>query len=107
MGEWLTMSGREADRLGVIQAVARRQIRQAQAAVQLGLSVRQVKRLARRYRERGAAGLVSARRGKRPANAIPETVRERALALVSERYPDFSPTRRMYRSFAPACATLL
>jgi len=46
----------------------------------------------RRYRERGAAGLVSARRGKRPANAIPEAERERALALVRERYPDFSPT---------------
>jgi len=40
MGEWLPMSGREADRLGAIQAVARRQIRQAQAAAQLGLSVR-------------------------------------------------------------------
>jgi len=40
MGEWLPMSGREADRLGAIQAVAHRQIRQAQAAAQLGLSVR-------------------------------------------------------------------
>ena len=92
MGEWLTMSVREAGRLGVIQAAASRQIRQAQAAVQLGLSVRQVKRLVRSYRERGAAGLVSARRGKRPPNAIAEAVRERALALVGERCSDFGPT---------------
>jgi len=33
MGKWLPMSGREADRLGGIQAAVRRQIRQAQAAV--------------------------------------------------------------------------
>jgi len=58
MGEWLPMSGREAYRLGAIQAAARRQIRQAQAAAQLELTVRQVKR---------------------PANAISEAVRERAL----------------------------
>jgi len=77
---------------GGIQAAARRQMRQAQAAVQLGLSARQVKRLVRRYRERGTADLVSARRGKCPANAIAEAVRERAPVPVSERYPDFSPT---------------
>ncbi|MBK8528030.1 MAG: helix-turn-helix domain-containing protein [Rubrivivax sp.] len=36
---------------------------QAQAALVLGISVRQVKRLCRRVREQGPAGLVSRKRG--------------------------------------------
>ena len=52
------MSQREVDRLGVIREVAGKRLRQAAAADLLGLSVRQVKRLAKRYRARGAAGLV-------------------------------------------------
>ena len=67
----LTMSQKELDRLEVIQRVVSKQLRQRQAAGQLMLSIRQVKRLVRRYREQGAAGLVSRHRGKRPGNAIP------------------------------------
>ena len=60
--------------------------------MRLGLSVRQVKRLVRRYRDRGAAGLASGHRGRRPNNALPEAVREAVLSRVRERYPDFGPT---------------
>jgi len=97
MGEWLTMSGREAVRLGAIQAAAHRQIRQARAAVRLGIERASGQAPGAEAPGTGAASLVSARRGKRPANAIAEAVRERAPAPVSERYPEFSPTRRMYR----------
>ncbi|MDE0270078.1 MAG: helix-turn-helix domain-containing protein [Gammaproteobacteria bacterium] len=65
---------------------------QREAAVRLGLGVRQVKRLVARYRERGAAGLASGRRGRRPNNAIDASVRRAAVDLVRERYPDFGPT---------------
>ena len=83
---------READRVAVIREVVEGGLRQSQAALRLGLGVRQVKRLVRRYRERGAAGLASARRGRRPNNAIDEAVREAVLDLVRERYRDFGPT---------------
>ena len=66
--------------------------RLAQAAARLGLSVRQVKRLAKRYRERGAAGMASGRRGKWPNSALAEGVRCAAMSLVGERYPDFGAT---------------
>ena len=88
----ITMSQKEVDRLAVIQAVIGRQLTQRAAAGQLGLSVRQVKRLVRRYRDQGATGLVSGHRGRRPNNAIADEVRRQALDTVRERYADFGPT---------------
>ncbi len=88
----IALSRREVDRLSVIQSVIARQITQADAAQQLRICVRQVKRLVRAYRTQGAQGLVSGHRGKRPNNAIDEAVRLQAITLIKERYPDFSPT---------------
>lgn len=61
--ETITMSRREVDRLALIQQVDNRQICQRDAAQRLHLSVRQIKRLVRRYRTEGATGLVSGHRG--------------------------------------------
>lgn len=88
----ITMSQKEADRLAVIQAVIGKQLTQRAAAGQLGLGVRQVKRLVRRYRDQGATGLVSGHRGRRPNNAIADAVRQEVLDTVRERYADFGPT---------------
>lgn len=88
----MTMSQKEVGRLSVIQAVIDKRLGQAAAARQLQLSTRQVKRLVRRYREDGAAGLVSRRRGRPSNRAIAPAVREQVLALVCDRYPDFGPT---------------
>ena len=90
--ELVTMSRTEVDRLKVIAQVASKQIKQGMAAVQLGLTVRQVKRLLRRYRCEGAPGLVSRHRGKRPNNAIAGEVRHAVLALIRRDYADFGPT---------------
>ena len=89
----LRLSMREADRAGVIRQVVEKRLKQREAADRLGLSVRQVKRLAARYRERGAAGLVSGHRGKRSNNAIDAAVRREVLDLVRERYWDFGDVR--------------
>ncbi len=90
--EALTMSQHEVERLHVIQRTINIRGAQATAARQLGLSVRQVKRLVHRYRHQGAAGVVSRRRGQRPPNALAPALREQAVAVVRERYPDFAPT---------------
>jgi len=86
------MSQKEVERLGVIQLALGKKLKQREAACQLGLSVRQVKRLVRRYRDQGAAGLVSGRRGRRPNNAIAEVVRQEVLDIVRAHYADFGPT---------------
>ena len=90
--EHITMSQRELDRVGVIRQVAEKRLRQRDAARQLGLSVRQIKRLVQRYRAEGAAGLVSRHRGKRPNNQIADALRRKALDLVRSHYADFGPT---------------
>ena len=86
------LSMAEADRAVVIGQVAEKRLRQREAADRLGLSVRQVKRLPARYRERGPAGLVSGHRGKVSNNAMAGADRRAAMELVGERYADFGPT---------------
>ena len=86
------MSTSELTRLTTIERVLAKGLTQAQAAHQLSLSVRQVKRLCRRYRGGGPQALCSTRRG-RPSNrrTDPDLV-ACALELVSEHYHDFGPT---------------
>ncbi len=67
-------------------------LRMAAAAQQLGVSVRHVKRLVRRYREAGATGLVSHRRGRPSPRAVKAGWREHLLTLVCRYYADFGPT---------------
>ena len=86
------LSMAEADRVVVIGQVADKCLRQREAARRLGVSVRQVKRLLARYRERGPAGLVSGHLGKVSNNAMAAVVRRAAMDLVRERYADFGPT---------------
>ena len=86
------MTQKATDRLIVIQQLVNRQLRQREAAVQLGLSIRQVKRLVVRFRQEGPPGLVSRHLGRRPGNALSKAVRQEIMGLVHERYADFGPT---------------
>ena len=88
----ITLSYAELDRVTVIQSITDRRLTQAQAALQLKLSIRQVKRLTRTYRRCGATGLASKRRGQRPGNVIGACVRQQALSIIKARYIDFGPT---------------
>ena len=88
----LRMSKRELTRLEVVQRVQRRRLTQREAAALLGLSVRQVERLCRAYREDGVAGLVSKRRGAPSNNHLKADLRTSAMALVHAEYSDFGPT---------------
>jgi hypothetical protein len=88
----IILSHKEIDRLTVIQNVISKQLTQAQAAAQLQLCVRQVKRLVRAYRLNGVEGLISGHRLRPPNNQIAHTVRSQAITLIQAYYSDFSPT---------------
>lgn len=90
--EVIAMSKKELTRLEVVQRVAGKQLRQAEAARQLSLSERQVKRLVRDWREGGAAGLVSKRRSQPSNHRIDEGIKSQVLERLRECYPDFGPT---------------
>jgi transposase len=86
------MSMCELDRLKVIEAVVEGRLMPWRAAQRLGLSRRQVERLANRYRGQGARGLVSRKRGQRSNHQLPAGLQARCLAIIRERYADFGPT---------------
>ena len=82
---------KEALRLTVMDEYLLGQLTQAQVAIKLGLSVRQVKRLNQRIREHGAQGLLSKRRGVPSKRKVADAERERVLGLVRLHYADFGP----------------
>ena len=84
------MNHKEATRYALVRQVLQRKITQAQAALQLGLSQRQVKRL-RQAREHGVKELISKRHGKPSNRRIADAVREHFMAIVHQRYADFGP----------------
>ncbi len=86
------MSEKEIKRLEVMRQLEDRRMKQGQAAEELGVSVRQVKRLVKKYREEGAEGLVSKRRGQPSNNRLAEETRGKALDLLKEKYQGFGPT---------------
>lgn len=91
MDELLEMSQKEIKRLGVMQKLAEKRMSQREAASILGVGVRQVKRLLRAYRENGAKGLVSKRRGRASNNRLSEETRQKALDLLKGKYKGFGP----------------
>ena len=87
----ITLSRKEIDRLAVARQLDERLITQADAARQLGVSVRQVKRILRRFRTQGPAGVVSGHRGRAATNRVRDEVRRTAVELLKSRYLGFGP----------------
>jgi transposase len=86
------MSTKEVNRLEVMQRLDKKRMKQKTAAEVLGVSERQVKRLLRRYREQGAKGLISKRRGKPSSHQLAEETRREVLDLLKGKYKGFGPT---------------
>lgn len=92
MDRLLKMSNKEIKRLEVMQKLEDKRMKQGEAAEKLGVSVRHVKRLLKNYREEGAEGLISKRRGKPSNNQVDETIRQKILDLLKGKYKGFGPT---------------
>jgi transposase len=88
----LAMSGKEISRLEVMQRLKEKSLNQREAAKMMGVSIRQVKRMFKAYRNQGAAGLVSQRRGRVSNNRLDEATRVDALDLLGSKYRGFGPT---------------
>lgn len=92
MGDNLIMSKRELKRKSILDLVHLGQVTQKEASKHLCLSYRQTKRLYKRYKESGAAGLIHKSRGKRSPRAISLEIKNAALKLYQDKYWDFGPT---------------
>jgi hypothetical protein len=88
----IAMSRTEIDRMSVLQDLATSRIKIAEAATLMGLGRRQVFRLAKTYAQRGPAALVSRKRGQPSNRCYAADLRDAAIGIIRERYPDFGPT---------------
>ncbi len=82
------MSSQELMRYRLLSLVLEGQLALQDAAGRLGLSPRQLRRLAQRVRALGPAGLVHGNRGRPPANRTPEPLRQQVLAWAQGPYAE-------------------
>ena len=90
MKEKVTLNRKEQKRVMVLNEVEAGRLKGREAAVLLGLSLRQVRRLLAAYRERGAAGLAHGNRGRISSRHLPEAIRERIVELAHSPYADYN-----------------
>jgi transposase len=91
--EALALRQRDRDRLREIRAAIQGDITGREAAQRLQLSVRQVKRLVRKVRTIGDAGIVHGLRSRPSNRRCPESQQRQAVRLLSRpEYHDFGPT---------------
>ncbi|MFA6316600.1 MAG: ISNCY family transposase [Elusimicrobiota bacterium] len=90
--ERINLSMREIDRLRVIRDFLDGRVPQQQAAEQLKLGARQVRRLCRRVKAQGARGIRHGLRGRPGNHQLASGLLERALKLVAAHYHDFGPS---------------
>ncbi len=88
----IPMSTEEIKRTGVFSKLKAKILTQQQAAEDLGLTARQIRRLFKEYKKHGAIALVSKKRGRPGNHQLPSGVKELVLAIIQRKYPDFGPT---------------
>lgn len=92
MKEIIAMSNKEANRISVLEKLKTKEMKQKAAARILGLSVRQIRRLVKRFRKDGVAGITHQLRGVPGNRQVNTTVLDAAMVTIKKRYPDFSVT---------------
>ena len=92
MQDIIIMSNRELHCVEILQKLIDKRLTEHEAAKQLDLSVRQIRRLKKAYKVDGAIGIVSKKRGKPSNHRYPDSVKELAITYVKQYYVDFKPT---------------
>ena len=83
------MSHHEIDRVGIIES---KKLSQVEGFRRLNIGSRQMRRLQKRYREKGGEGLISKHRGQPSNNQISEEIKLEICTLIREKHSDFGPT---------------
>lgn len=88
----LRMSVAERVRLDAVARVKRGELTLVAGAALMGVSLRQARRIWKRFKTHGDGGLVHRLRGRQSNRRLSEEVRQRAVKLHQEKYADFGPT---------------
>lgn len=89
---FLRMTAKDLERRDVIGRLLHGKLTMDTAALQLRLSTRHTKRLKAKARKSGLSALLHGNRGKSSPNRLSDQERKKIVAIVSEKYVDFSPT---------------
>ena len=87
----IVMASKEAKRYDIIKDLISQKINGTQAAKQLNLSVRQVKRLKRRVKKEGIKGVIHKSRGREGNRKLKRKTAKKIKKLIQENYSDFTP----------------
>jgi len=88
----IMLDAEELRRIKVIHVVLEKKMTQVEAGDLLGLTDRQVRRIAVRVKKEGDKGLCHRARGKRSNRGISEEIKSRIIKLYRDRYAGFGPT---------------
>ena len=86
------MTQKEQARLQVLNSLLAGHMTTEQAATLMGVSTRHTRRILAAYKQEGAAALAHGNRGRRPANATPETMATHVVDLARTRYAGVNHT---------------
>lgn len=87
----ITLSRDELDKYDIVQKAIKKEVTNKVAAILLGLSLRQIKRLKKKVRKNGAAGLIHGNRGKEGRHKITDGEKREIVELLHKHYSDFKP----------------
>jgi len=87
----ITMTNKETKRFNIINNLRANKIDGSEAAKQLGLSVRQTKRLKAKVKLLGIKGIIHGNRGKTSHNKIDAKILEKTKEHLQKTYHDFNP----------------
>lgn len=90
--ELIVMSSKELTRYDIIKDLIVGKINGTEAARQINLSVRQIRRLKKKVNNFGAKGLIHSSRGRAGNRKIPDEIIGKAKDFLRKRYADFKPT---------------
>lgn len=88
----ISMSMKETGRIAILEKLMKKEIKQKHGAKMLNLSVRQIRRLVKRYKLLGVAGIPHQSRGRVGNRRIEEIKLNQITEIVRNKYHDFGPT---------------
>jgi len=88
----ISMSRKETERITIMDNLIAKRIKQKHASRQLGISVRQIQRMVKRYKREGVSGLIHRSRGRVGNKAMRKEKKNSIVLLIKQQYPDFGPT---------------
>ena len=92
MERLVTMSKNDLSRYTVVGQALEKRMTQVKAAEMLGVSDRHFRRLLKAYKEQGAKGLLSKKRGKPSNRRLPAKLKAKTIKLMKTKYEGFGPT---------------